>query len=328
MNISKLKLWQLGVSSKVARGCISNSIKRIKQFILNGNKPLNETIVCEDQKAFVILSDLQGKPYKFYRGKGYSPINIGRFFCSSFDQAKSFRIDDDIPIIEAEIAVRSPLVIDATGDSAYSNYERLDICNCKLYPTDKREELIQFAKNHCFSTSLSTDEAGKWARGTSDIDAVIIKNVVEGNDRKLPIYDVYIWNEENILRAKNVVHDQNNFELFRENTFKRVDLSAYIEETEKDGWVSATMGEGYIVEHLICRHEDDWYMEHELVVKSINPIKIYCCKAEDYMKADFVEPGVYMYSQCFSQNDEFAPNGNTVRIRGVELHEKYKIVYV
>ena len=116
--------------------------------------------------------------------------------------------------------------------------------------------------------------------------------------------------------------------MFRENTFKRVDLSAYIEETEKDGWVSATVGEEYDVEHLICRQEDNWYMEHELVVKSNTPIKIYCCNFEKYMTADFMDPGVYVYSHRFSQRNQFTPNCNTIRIRGVGLHEKYKIFHV
>ena len=53
-----------------------------------------------------ILKDLQGNPYKFYRGKNCDYISNGCFFCSCFDIAESYRLYDETPIIETEIQVR------------------------------------------------------------------------------------------------------------------------------------------------------------------------------------------------------------------------------
>ena len=138
MKIKILNLWQSELTNNTSRGFITKALEKVKKISPKRKKNSKEEMFGQNsEKSLVAIMDLQGNPYKFYRGKGYNPICVGRFFCSSFDQAKSFCIENDEPIIEAEIAVRNPLVIDATEGNGYSYYERLEICNCKLYPIDK-----------------------------------------------------------------------------------------------------------------------------------------------------------------------------------------------
>lgn len=294
------------------------------RIVLRAKKAVAVTKILGPKDPLIALTDLQGNPYKFYRGKGYAPIGIGRFFCSNFDQAKSFLFYENEPIIETEIAVSNPLVIDATEQNGHGNYNNLDICNCKLYPADRRAELMQYAK-YRGRDRLSTDEVGKWARKTGDFDAVIIKNVVEGNNIRLPVYDVFIWCEQNMIRTKDVRNDIEKYELFRDNSFKRVDLSAYIEEMEQDGIVSVTAGEGYVVRHRICREQENWYMEHELLINSTEPVKIYCYNTGQYMTGNLETDGIYSYAHCLPRNDQFIPHNGVICIRDVTQSEQYEI---
>lgn len=95
----------------------------------------------KEKTQMQILKDLQGNPYKFYRGKNCDYISNGCFFCSCFDIAESYRLYDETPIIETEIQVRNPLVIDATVEDGHSIYEYLHVYDCKLYPEEKRSSL-------------------------------------------------------------------------------------------------------------------------------------------------------------------------------------------
>lgn len=277
-----------------------------------------------------LLKDLQGSPYKFYRGKGYDYIFAGCFFCSCFDVAKSYRLYDESPIIETEIAVRKPLVIDATTrENGYSSYGYLYVCDCKLYPEEKRKDLVKYIKEVGGSDTLSTDDVLQWAIRTKDIDAVIIKNVREGNASDLPIYDVMIWNEENLVNQRDVVNAEDEFETFRENTFKRVDLSRYISEKEQDGIVSITEEDDYFVEHTvqqgIRRGKIEWYVGHDLVVNTDVPIKIYCLDIGRYVTVEQLELGVYENTCGVTTNKECAPYNGRVRVKGMIQNWKYKI---
>ncbi len=275
-----------------------------------------------------ILKDLQGNPYKFYRGKDCEYISNGCFFCSCFDIAKSYRLYEETPIIETEIAVHNPLIIDATVQGGHSAYGYLHVIECKLYPENKRGALIKHIKKVGGTDTLSTDEILEWARKTIDIDAVVIKSVREGINAELPIYDVMVWNKKNLVNTRNVVNNEHEFELFRANTFKRVDLSAYITENERDGIVSVTQGTDYYVEHKIQRVNTDWYMEHELVVASEVPIRIFCIDTENYLKAERLEPGVYENMWWITSERVFVPHEGLVRVKGMLQNCKYQIEYV
>ncbi len=276
-----------------------------------------------------LLKDLQGKPYKFYRGKGYAYMSEGCFFCSCFDIAKSYRLYDESPVIETEIAVRKPLVIDATTKGGYSLYGYLHVCDCKLYPEEKRSDLVKYIKEVGGNDTLSTDEVLGWAMRTEDIDAVIIKNVIEGNNSEFPIYDVMIWNEENLVNQIDVANAEHEFEIFRENTFKRVDLSRYILEKEQDGIVSITEEDNYFIEHTIQRGawngEIKWYMRHDLVVNIDVPIKVYCLNLNKYVMAEQLELGVYENVHGWDASKEFIPSNGKVRVKNMIQNLQYRI---
>ena len=271
-----------------------------------------------------ILKDLQGNPYKFYRGKDCD-FSKGCFFCSCFDIAKSYRLFDDSAIIETEIQVRNPLVIDATEEGGHSKYGYLRVRDCRLYPEDKRNELIELIKKEGGTDTLSTDQVLKWAIGTKEIDAVIVKNVREGINEDLPMYDIMVWSEENLVKQRNVVNEEYEFETFRANTFKRVDLSAFISENEQDGMVNITEGVGYFVEHMIKRDGTNWYMGHELVVNTDIPIEIYCLDTGKYVTAEELEHGVYSNTAYMTSRKPFVPCNGIVRVKGLLPNCKYRI---
>lgn len=281
----------------------------------------------EVKKRLEVLKDLQGRPYKFYRGKSYNHISAtGCFFCSCFDVAKSYRLYDETPIIEAEILVKNLVIIDATNKGRYSNYDRLNVCQCKIYPEDKRSDLLRYVKTVNVKNMLSTDEIRQWAMKTKDVDAVIVKNVLEGNNLVFPIYDVIVWNEKNLINVRNVVTAEDEFEDFRKNTFKRVDLSAYIEENERDGIASIEENEEYFIENIIKRNSKDWYIEPVLVVNINVPIEIYCIDIEKYVTAEQIDFGVYQNTAGVTCGKKFVPHNGSVRIKGLEPTWKYKIV--
>lgn len=279
-----------------------------------------------EKNRLAILKDLEGKPYKFYRGGSLDNISMGRFFCSCFDLANNFRFLDCSPVFETEIAVRNPLILDAAVVEGYSSADRLYVYNCTLYPEDKKSELAQYAKEKFNKETLSTDEILCWARKISDIDAVIIKNIVEGNPPKIPVYDVMIWHEENLYKVRNVANKQNKFEKYRANTFKRVDLSAFIDEEEKDGMVSTSYGDGYIVEHLIYREKDTWGVSHEMVIKTDVPVEVYCDKLHGVITADLLEPGIYSNAHGLPRKQQFFPYQGSIRIKDVMQNCEYAIL--
>ncbi len=272
------------------------------------------------------LSDLQGKPYKFYRGESYAEIHKGRFFCSCFDIAECYRASDDMPIIEAEIATRNPLVIDATTEDGYSSYNYLQIYNCKLYPEEKRKNLISYMKRIRASNALSTDEVLMWAKRVNDIDAVIIKNVREGINSCFPIYDVMIWSEKNIVNSRNIVNLKCEFENFRKNTYKRVDLSMFISEKEQDGIASIKEGIGYSIEHIIKRNNTDWYLSEELIIGTNIPVKIYCYETCKYITAIQLDKGIYSNTGGVTSDIKLIPYNGIVRVRNILSICEYEII--
>lgn len=172
---------------------------------------------------------------------------------------------------------------------------------------------------------MSTDEVLEWANGIKDIDTVIIKNVREGNNNKLPIYDVMIWSKKNLENARNVASEEQKFEDFRKNTYKRVDLSKYIPEKAQDGIISVTEGAGYIVENTIQKCKTNWYMGHELVVNTIVPVDIYCCEAQKYITANLLEPGIYQNTAWMTPRIKLEPNNGIVRVKGIMPNLRYQI---
>lgn len=279
----------------------------------------------KEKAQMQILKDLQGNPYKFYRGESFDYISNGCFFCSCFDIAESYRLYDDTPIIETEIQVRNPLVIDATLENGHSIYDYLYVYDCKLYPEEKRNSLIKYIKKVGGTDTLSTDEVLKWAMRTKNIDAVIVKNVREGINSEFPMYDVMVWNKKNLVNERNVVNEKHEFESFRTNTFKRVDLSAYISEKEQDGVVNVTKGEGYFVEHTINRANTNWYMRHELVVITDAPIEIYCLQTRSYVTAQQLEEGIFENTAGMTSLKKFVPYNGVVRIKGMMQNCEYQI---
>lgn len=271
-----------------------------------------------DRSGMEMLKDLEGKPYKFYRGKSYDPIASGRFFCSCFDAAKGYSVSDEMPVYETEILVKNPLVIDATTETGYSLWNYLYVSDRTLY--------LREPDGH---NPLSTDEVLKFAKRTGDFDAVIIKNVKE-EIGKLPIYDIMVWDEKNLVNTRNVANATEEFETFRENTLKRVDLSAYIIEKEKDGVVSAIRGDGYFIEYTIRRTDTEWGIGHELVVNTDVPIEVYCIDADRYVVAEQEEPGIYknaVYKSAAGMAPEgtFIPFDGIVRIKGIMSQCKHRI---
>ncbi len=273
----------------------------------------------------IVLNDLHGYPYKFYRGGAYDNISTGRYFCSCFDVAKSY---GEI-IFEAEISVRNPLVIDATLNNGYSYYEQIDVINCVLGPENKRSDLMKYMKKVGACRYLSTDEILTWAKSTQDIDAVIVKNVREGINSNFPIYDIMVWDESVLQNVGDVTDQKSMFTTFRENTYKRVDLSSFIEEFEQDGMVNVTRRAGYSIEHHICQGNTCWYLSHDFVVYTEAPIEIHAVPPNS-LTVDLIAPGKYQWNPLAKIQEKFIPNNGILRINSIPdifAYLDYKIVY-
>lgn len=267
---------------------------------------------CKRKPSRNVLKDLHGNPYKFYRGGNFKDISIGRYFCSCFDIAKSY----GKPIFEAEIAVRKPLILDATLKDGYSYYEQINVTDCLIYPENKRANLVTYIKKVGAHNSLSTDEILEWAKSIRDIDAVIIKNVREGINTNFPIYDIMLWDESSLFNIQDVTTQESLFTAFQKNTLKRVDLSSYIEEFEKDGIVNITRREKYHIEHLMYRGNNGWHLFHDLVVYTDTPIEI-CDSFRNYICAEMIHDGEYLWSPLGHASKIFIPENGVVRIKRI-----------
>lgn len=279
----------------------------------------------QEHNQYVVLTDLQGMPYKFYRG-GQLNFSRGCFFCSCFDIAQGFRFPSTQPIIETEIAVKKPLVIDATMPDGYCGCDRICIRDCTIYPEEKRKSLIQYLPIKGAKNTLSTDEILEWARETDDIDAVIIKNVREGIESDFPIYDVAVWDASNLENPKDITNDDRNFDAFRQNTYKRVNLSAYIPEKEQDGVSSITPRSGYYISHQMQQRGKRWGLDDVLTVHTTEPIDIFELDTQCYVTAELKAPGVYRYTCGMTPRKKLLPHNGIIQIAGVPKVYKYKII--
>ena len=267
---------------------------------------------CSEEAKRSVLKDLCGEPYKFYRGGYFKDISIGRYFCSCFDIAKSY----GEPIFETEIAVKKPLVIDATLKDGHNYYEHIYFSDCIISPETKRTDLVNYIKEVGAHNSLSTDEILNWAQSTPDIDAVIVKNVREGINSDFPIYDIMVWNESALLNVQDITNQKSLFTKFQKNTLKRVDLSSYIEEFEKDGITNVTQREKYQIEHLMYKNNSGWHLSHDLVVHTTIPIEI-CDISRNYITAEKKKVGEYLWSPLGCFEKIFMPENGIVRITGI-----------
>lgn len=277
------------------------------------------------RKTKALLYDLYGKTYKFYRGKDTRNIKGGIYFCSSFDIARSYSMEQIV--FETEISTLSPLVIDATTENGHSYYESIYIKNCPMYPESKREKLIAYLDEVYAHETLSTDEILSWAMKQKDIDAVIIKNVREGINSELPIYDVMIWNESNLVNLRDVTDCNTEYKSFRENTFKRVDLSNFIPEKEYDGVVNTIHFDKYDYVNEICKGKaHKWYMKHKLVIMTrATRIHIKNGDTNAMVTGLLVSPGVYSNAMSFGELDFFPNDGKIVVDGMVSSMKKYEI---
>jgi hypothetical protein len=267
---------------------------------------------CNKKVKRYVLKDLYGEPYKFYRGGYYTDISIGRYFCSCFDIAKSY----GEPIFETEIIVKKPLIIDATLKDGHSYYEHICFDECIISPETKRKDLVNYIKKIGAHNSLSTDEILEWAKSTPDIDSVIVKNVREGINSDFPIYDIMVWDESALLNVQDVTNQEPLFAKFQENTLKRVDLSSYIEEFEKDGISNITKRKNYHIEHLMYKNNSGWHLSHNLIVYTTIPVEI-CDSSRNYMTAEKKNKGEYLWSPLGCYEKIFMPENGFVRITNV-----------
>lgn len=277
------------------------------------------------KKTKVLLYDLHGKTYKFYRGKDTRNIQDGIYFCSSFDIARSYSMHNIV--FEAEISTSSPLVIDATIKNGYSYYESIYIKKCPMYPENKRKKLIAYLDEVSAQETLSTDEILRWAMKEKDIDAVIIKNVREGINYELPIYDVMIWNKVNLVNLKEVTNQHTDYAAFRANTFKRVDLSNYIMEKEEDGIVNTLHFENYDFIDAICNGKDNkWGMNHKLIIRTqASIVHVKNCDTNEIVTGLLISSGIYSNAETFG-NKDFIPNDGIVVIKGMHaIMKRYEI---
>lgn len=280
---------------------------------------------CTREKCKDLLRDLHGKPYKFYRGKDYNDIDSGRFFCSCFDIAQSYCFGSDNSVFEAEILVENPLVIDATTEDGYSGYEYLAITDCALYPEEIRPELISCMQRNGNRKWLSTDEVLQWAKTSNIVDAVIIKNVREGINSHLPIYDVIDWRNENLASVKEISNEQNLAETYRINTYKRVDLSKYIVEKETDGVLRVCKGDGYYLIDTIQRDGQKWYVETNMVIETTIPVDVYCFDTRGYISSNRIKDGVYEYAGKTLTKQPLTPCDGIIQVKRMMPNCRYKV---
>ncbi len=260
---------------------------------------------CNKKSKRTVLKDLCGQPYKFYRGGCFEDISIGRYFCSCFDIAKSY----GEPIFETEITVKNPLVIDATLKDGHCYYEHICVGDCILSPVTKRTDLVNYIKKVGAYNSLSTDEILKWAKSTHDIDSVIVKET-------LLLNAFMLWDESALLNVQDVTTQEPLFTKFQENTLKRVDLSSYIEEHEKDGITNITQREKYHIEHLMYKNNSGWHLSHDLVVYTTIPVEI-CDGSRNYITAEKKNEGEYLWAPLGCYEKILVPNNGFVRVANI-----------
>ena len=69
----------------------------------------------------------------------------------------------------------------------------------RFFPKELYDEFIQSTTEKYKSKYVSTDEILEWAIEKGCFDSVIIKNVREGMDNKKPIYDIMVWDGDNLV---------------------------------------------------------------------------------------------------------------------------------
>lgn len=272
-----------------------------------------------------ILKDLQGNNFKFYRGKELYNISDGHFFCNCYDIAKGFSSDydfinhRDIPskIYESEICLKNPIVLDVTCEEGHYYYNSLHIEEGKFYPEYIRPQLLEYMEKENMHDSISTDEIAVWARACKIFDGVIIKNVREGINSEIPIYDVIIWDYANLINCHDITDKTSEVEKYRQATFKRVDLSKYLNEPDnQDGIADILHFNDYYIERRIAGN-GKFYLENVLVVPNVkNKISVRCTDSDTEIIGLMKESGKYSYSVILGEKELVAENGK-VEIQGI-----------
>lgn len=271
-----------------------------------------------------ILRDLHGNAFKFYRGKNIYNISKRAFFCNCFDIAKSFSLEGIV--FECEIRLKNPVIIDATCDGGYCYYDTLHVQQGKFYPESMRKELLKYMENEHMRDTISADEIGVWASSYKSFDGVIIKNVREGIQQDVPIYDVIVWDWDNLVDYHNVTMELENILTFRQATFKRVDLSRFIKEDNcQDGIISISYYDDYCIEHRIVGN-GEYYVDNVLIIQNVdNKAIIYCEDISDYVTGVMEEEGKYSYAVSFGERQMTSKHG-VLELSGINnVFRKFQI---
>lgn len=271
--------------------------------------------MCFFTRKIKLLRDYRGDVFKFYRGGSIDGNwEKGKYFSNSILCASMFGIDKKI--FECEIQCSYPVVIDATTEFGYTGYEHIDIQKSTVYPQAAKKFLLEFCKREKLK-ELSTDEILREVIKVKRYDALIIKNVMEG-DNNCPVYDVVVWNPQNIVNSREVKENELVNSEIKKWIFSRVNLGfALKSEISDDGVLCCLTNERYQIIKKIS--EEGKGVETDLLIYTDECISIKISKmteGEKLIRGGKIEPGVYEYLPLFG-NTVFEPNKGIIEIRKI-----------
>lgn len=255
-------------------------------------------------RSWNLLRDLNGELFPFFHG-GEDTVTDNRiYYTNSIDVAADFSLDDNI--IKCYIRVKNPFVIDAFSNGQFFSYDYIKIKECSSSSAQTKCEL-----QTCFQgDTVDADSIADWVQENTDHDAVIIKNVREGCFSGLPVYDVIVWNQKNCVKREQFKANAASLEPFKTYANKRVDLSQYISEKEKDGICGMDKHGKYEFVFFIGEKSVD----KTLRIHTEKPVKI---EAEIlFTCSEMNHAGIYRYAADMGDKDRFYPDCGIVDIHG------------
>lgn len=195
-------------------------------------------------KNTTLLCDLQGMPFYFFRGK-----DTTTGFWSNLVALAKERYNSSIWV--ANISVKNPIVVDCKNAS----YGSMRLENLQIAPSTARLEILSFAHDTLEYSETNgagdfgPDDFATFLHHYTQYDAIILKNIREGLFEGYPIYDVIVYDEQNIVNIRKL--SETEYEKMNQYAIKRIDLSKYITEEEEDGLIKSVHKNGYAIKWVL-----------------------------------------------------------------------------
>ena len=245
-----------------------------------------------------ILRDTEGEPFVFFRGGEINNIKNGVYFCNSIVDAIGYAggVDDNKVLYRANICTIHPLIIDATCNGGFYYYDTIKVERDRFFPKELCDEFIQSTTEKYKSKYVSTDEILEWAIEKGCFDSVIIKNVREGMDNKKPIYDIMVWDGDNLVNLTKLSERKIDIKDYMQYMVKRIELYKFCGINEQRGLLAQRHKKDHSLECWIELHDVGYELDNRLVFKmKSNKSAVFCNELKDYIYLEKISDGEYLY---------------------------------